>query len=304
MAEHQDNAMPSEMELIHLYFGKPTHELDARTLAVCLMETSTTIEQIGLTKKDYFRLGMRVKPFQPGSFEVPVEIYPLIAGTLFAANECLPLIRQSVEVFVEYLKLKKLLKGKEPVEVKEEGEKAIVKAADGSTVNVNIQTLNVFQNNGPANASMERQFQQLEHDESVQSFEIKDNQRKQLFESQRKDFPEMKKRIPSMQEDSFTEKKTVNLCINKPVLDQKPSCWRFIHEGSPISAKMKDQEFLDRVAQGEQFAMGDRLEVEMEVKQEFDPALQTHKIKGREIVKVLDHIPRPVQREIGFGFEG
>jgi hypothetical protein len=67
---------------------------------------------------------------------------------------------------------------------------------------------------------------------------------------------------------------------------------------------MKDQEFLNRVAQGEKFAMGDRLEVELQVKHEFDPALQTHKIKGREIVKVLDHIPRPVQIEFGLGLDG
>lgn len=303
MTNVKEKSQPSEMELIHLYFGKPNHELDAKTLAVCLIETSTIIEQIGFSKKDFFRIGMRVKPFQPGSFEVPVEIYPIIAQMIFAANECLPLIRQSIEIFVELLKLKKLLKGKKPVEVKKQGEKAIVKVDDGSTVNVNIQTLNVFQNNGPANASIEHQFQQLEQDESVKSFEIKDCQRKQLFESQRDDFPEMKKHIPSPPEDSLADQKRVNLYINKPVLDPKPSSWRFIHDGSSITAKMNDKEFLSRVAQGEKFAMGDRLEVVMEVKKEFDPALQTHIIKSREILKVLDHISRPLQGEIVFGVE-
>ena len=49
--------------------------------------------------------------------------------------------------------------------------------------------------------------------------------------------------------------------------------------------------------------MGDRLKVEMQIKQEFDSALQTHKIKEREIVKVLDHIPRPSQGTFEFGGE-
>jgi hypothetical protein len=291
----------TQAKLIHLYFGKPTNEIDARTLGTCLLESTAILQQIGLEQKSHVDLAMRVRPFKPGSFEVPVELYVLVAGMLYQAREYMPLVQKSLEVFVEFLKLKKILKGREPAEVVRTDEKCMVKAADGSTINIQIETLNLFQNNGAANASLERQFKQLEEDNSVDRYQVTDNRRKDLFTSERSDFGAMSKNAIRLHHDPFTDMRRVSLYINKPVLDKKASSWRFIYEGNPISATMQDPQFLERVSQGERFAMGDRLEADMRIKQEYDESLQTYRIKSREIVKVHMHVPRPVQGTLDFG---
>lgn len=293
----------AESSTLHLRFGKTSHEIDATTLAVCLLETQTTIEQIGITEFGIFKLEMKVKAFQKGSFEVPIEFIAFVAGAIYHANEVLPHAKDYLSFFIEYLKLKKFLKGESPAATRRDGEQIVITAGDGATITVNNNTYNFHQTNTIANTSTARQFKQLEQDNTVESFEVTDGERTPLFQSERQDFSRIGHTEQFLKEEIFTETKTVDLCIQKPVLDKKKSSWGFIHEGMPVTAKMKDQEFLDRIEQGEQFAMGDRLHAEMEIKREFDSSLQVHRIKSRQITKVLGHTPRPPQGEFDFHSE-
>ena len=295
---HTDAHLPRE--LIHLHFGKDPSEIEGRTLGVSLLESVVVFEQIALEQKSYFNLGLRVRPFQSGSFDVPMDVYVMIVGTIFCAQEYLPLLRKSIEIYLELLKLKKLLKGTQPSEIVRSGERAIVKANDNSTINVHIGAVNIFQNNAAANAALERQFRQLDADETVERYEVRDSQRKVLFTSERTDFPAMSMNPIAAHHDPCTETKRVDLYIRKPVLDNKVAAWRFVHDGNDVSATMQDHDFLQRVAQGETFAMGDRLEADMQLKQQYDESLGTYVIKSREIVKVYAHIPRPKQGQLEF----
>ncbi len=295
--ENTDNYKP---EIIYLRFGKNSHDLDAQTLAITLVETLNTIEQIGHSQMNYFRVSMNVRPFERGSFEIPIELHPLIVGTLFHSKEFLPVIKQSIDILVAYLNLKKILKGKTPSNIKQNGDTISVVASDGATVNVTHQTYNLVQNNAPVNASTERQFQQLEQDETVESFEIMDENRTPLFKSSKAEFPQIKRINPSVQKESLSESRTIELCIQRPVLERKHSSWGFLHDGEKMNAQMKDDDFLSRIEDGEKFAMGDRLQVELETTKIFDASLQVHKVKSRSITKVYRHTPRPAQSELDF----
>ena len=125
-------------------------------------------------------------PFKSGSILMfPVEFYPLIAGMLYQAREYTPLIRKSIEVFLEFLELKKVLKGKSPEKVVRTDEKCLVKAVDGSTINIHVETFNLFQNNGTANASFgEAVSSSWAEDKSVERYQVHPtNPGKELFGS-------------------------------------------------------------------------------------------------------------------------
>ena len=270
-------------------------EIEGRTLGACLLETNNILDQINNEIDCSFQIGMRIQTFQPGSFEVPVELHPIILYALFAPSEFLPHIRQSIKVLTEFLSLKKMLRGTEPKEIIKGDGNTIIKNSDNTSITIHNNTYNLFQNNGTANTSMEKQFQQLSEDHSIECFEITDHERNSLFKSDRNDFEGMAQKQLTQSKDTLEEVKRVDLHIIKPVLDKKPSAWRFMHKGIQISAQMKDTDFLERVIKGEQFAMGDRLQADMKIRQEFDNSLQTHIIKYREILKVHNHIPRPTQ---------
>jgi len=75
--------------------------------------------------------------------------------------------------------------------------------------------------------------------------------------------------------------------------------WEFYFEGNKISAKITDDtEFLKRIDSGEQFAKGDSLEVEIEIRQEFDKSVNTFVNKSYKINRVIRHIPRPPQSRL------
>lgn len=301
MVGERDEAGQLDVEMISLCFGKAAAEIEGQTLGVCLTEFVTVLDQIALQQHLHFDLRMRVRPFKAGSFIVPIELYPsFIADTLAHVYEHMPLIRKSLEVYIEFLKLKKLLRGKQPLDVSREDKRALVMAEDHATINISVETLNLYQNNVAANAGVERQFQRLEEDESIDRYVIVDAKKRELFLSDRDDFASIGSKVAKERRDAYSETKRVSLYINKPVLDKKASSWRFIHEGNAISARMRDPKFLDRIAEGERFAMGDRLEVDMEIKQEFDESLQTYRIKSREITHVHEHIPRMVQGQLRF----
>lgn len=290
----------TESSLIHLRFGKPSHEIDATTLAVCLLEIQTTIEQIGIFEFGIFKLEMNVKTFQKGSFDVSLELFAYVAAAIYHTNDVMPHAKDYLSFFIEYLKLKKFLKGEGPAATKRDGEQIVITAGNDATITINNNTYNFYQTNTTANNSIARQFKQLTQDSTVESFEVADRKHTPLFHSERHDFPGISRTERALGDDVLSERKMVDLCIQKPVLDKKQSSWGFIHEGIAVTAKMKDQDFLDRIEQGEQFAMGDRLQAEMEIKKEFDPNLQIHRIKSRQITKVFGHTPRPPQGEFDF----
>ena len=70
--------------------------------------------------------------------------------------------------------------------------------------------------------------------------------------------------------------------------------WDFIYTGFKISAKIIDISFWGSIDKYK-FAKGDRLEVEMNILQEWDDSVQVYIHKSYEIITVYSHTSKPEQ---------
>lgn len=301
---HALASLSSESVGSYMRFSLPIHEVDSRTLGVTLLETDNLLQCIVRNLDTENEVALRVKALRPGSFELFLELHSFVIPAMLAAQPVLPYLKQTIETMIEFVKLKRALKSGGIKESSRDNDRIIVTGHNNVVINVNPETLNVFNHQPQAHEAVERQFSRLEEDESIESFEILDGKRKSMIEVQRDEFASLSEKGEDTQvsHEDIIEERDTTLVITKPVLEGKQAFWQFIDEtGSKASAKMTDEKFIQRVREGETFAMGDRLGVRLRITKSFDENLGIHAIKKREILEVHDHIQKSSQLGIDFG---
>ncbi|MBI4681351.1 MAG: hypothetical protein HY753_09180 [Nitrospirae bacterium] len=288
-------------ETYHLYFGTKAEEIDPITLATSLLSLTTVVDELNRELHTNKKIELKVKPFKPGSFDVPVEFVQLsLAAVLSSSN--LSYINQIIEYFVNLLNLRKHLKSQRPQKVNQIGDKVEVTNHDGNVLIANNITLNIYEKNTSLGEALDRQFQILEQDKSISDFRITDDKKNPVTEVTREDFKYLKEyheepKVEISKKGTIPEQAKLN--IFKVVFDEK-SKWDFFYRGIKISAKIQDEVFNRRVIDGEKFANGDLLEVELEIDQEYDETANTFANKAYRILKVLGHIPRSEQIKLSY----
>jgi hypothetical protein len=63
---------------------------------------------------------------------------------------------------------------------------------------------------------------------------------------------------------------------------------------------MVDATFQTRIDNGEAFAKGDVLEIDLQFNQKFEPSVNTHITKSYQINKIYNHIKREEQKKFDF----
>lgn len=76
--------------------------------------------------------------------------------------------------------------------------------------------------------------------------------------------------------------------------------WEAVFNGNRISVAMNDEDFLQKIDQGERFAQGDGLSVALAVEQVLDPSVRTYLNRSYSVERVFQHIPRPEQSAFEF----
>jgi len=90
--------------------------------------------------------------------------------------------------------------------------------------------------------------------------------------------------------------------ILRAILELSRRRWEFAWSGVRIAAPVLDRSFYDRFAAHEiTIAPGDRLRVRLKIKQKRRPDSGVFMNESYEVIEVLTHIPRAVQRQIESG---
>jgi len=74
--------------------------------------------------------------------------------------------------------------------------------------------------------------------------------------------------------------------------------WDFLYLGNKISAKVEDTDFYKLIDNGQPFAKGDVLDVELQITQKFDEAINAYYNSSYQVKKINEHIPRAKQMNI------
>jgi hypothetical protein len=277
-----------DSESIILHFGTKPHEIDAKTL----LESFGAIEAalMGISRHSHpdARFHIKVKPFQKGSFEVPIEVQQFLFATgLSLMSPDWANAKETVKILLELIKLKLELKCKEPKAVRKNGHVVEIEKNSRCTINVDQRTYNIHVKDSVVGESLARGFKALEADTEVKSFTVLSKQREKMLDVPRRSFRYVSK-VKKENTDGQAAIERLKLPIFKAVLDKsKGHKWEFYYRGiKRIPATIADESFLARVDGGERFGRGDTLDVELEIIKQFDEKLGVFVNKSYKIARV------------------
>ena len=256
------------------------------------------LKEVSLALHPEFELMLAVRETRRGSFLVDLAFLAAITQNLFQ-GEFLNYARESLQAFVNILDLHRFLKGEPPREIKKEGSQDIVINQRGERLVANPVIVNIYQSHVEIRNEIQKGFSALEQAPQVQAFHLKEKE-KTLFTATREEFPYLAKTLLSETEEERVIRMVTTVFIIKPSFERNYK-WFIVCEGHKVHATMQDEEFMEKVEKGlVRFGKGDALEVEMEVKQVYEPELRTFVYKDYKILKVLRVIPAPQQRNLHF----
>ncbi len=128
----------------------------------------------------------------------------------------------------------------------------------------------------------------METDTEIKSFTVLSKQREKLLDVPRRSFRFISKAKKEPANDGKPVTERLELPIFKPVLEKsKGHKWEFYYRGiKRISATITDENFLERVNQGERFGRGDTLDVDLEIVKQLDEKLKVLVNKSYKIICV------------------
>jgi len=282
------------------YQGK-TNEIEANVFINSLIHTTTLIQEINKELNTGAKVEIKIKALEKGSFLVHIQIIDIIVESLknIFTTENIAIGSTIIGSLVGLIELKKFLKGSNPEIIKKEGDDVTIKNGKGDVTVFKDFTFNVYQTNQIARDSLEQNFATLISDSSIEGVVFTDIDEKPLVSVQRQDFEDL---ISKKEEDKNGDKMvttSAKLNIVRLSFDESLN-WEFYYHGNKIGAKIKDPKFFERINNGETFAKGDILEVELLIRQVFDLSVNTFINKSYQVNRIINHIPRDEQQKLNF----
>ena len=237
------------------------------------------------------KIEVKIKALEQGSFEIHIELIEKLLDSIFSKDN----INISAEIisvvaglygFVKWLKsnIKKTEKVDDGVEVTLEN-------GDKTTININVY--NTFNESKIVRESIAKQISALEKNKDISGFKFESNETNVYISDE--EFSSVVKTISSLNSEAREPIKDIledrKILIIRPSFD-KDLKWDFVFDGQKISAKMNDEAMIKVIDNGEQFAKGDYMLVDIEVTKFYDSDLGVHLITkdSYKILRYKEHI--------------
>jgi len=282
-------------------FDGEQNQIDANTLINSLIHTTSIIQELNRNLESGKKIDVKIKALEKGSFLVHIDLIETSLQSLktLLTKENIEIGAAIIAGLVGLIEIKKFLKGKKAQSKTEDAGKVIIENVDGNVLQVENFTFNIYENNTIIRDALSQNFETLENDPSISSFEITDNEEIPLVKVDKDEFHDLAIKSEQISDDEriITEAATLN--IVRLSFDEKLK-WEFYFKGNKISARIDDQNFYKLIEKGESFAKGDTLEVEFEIRQKFDSSVNTYINKSYAVKRILRHIKRDEQSKINF----
>jgi hypothetical protein len=282
-------------------FDGEQHQIDANLLINNLIHTTSIIQEINRELHSGKKIDIKIKALQKGSFLIHIDLVETAFHTLKNL-----LTKDNIETggiiiggFVGLIEIKKFLKGKEIKSKEITGDKIKIENEKGQVLIIENFVYNIYENNPIVKDALAQSFETLENDNSITGYEITDRNENPLVRVDREEFEYLSVKT----EETIDGEKNIIIAATLNIIrisfDDKLKS-DFYFKGNKISIKINDPNFQKRIDNGESFAKGDILEVEMEIKQKFDKSVNTFINKSYKINRITNHILRNEQSKINF----
>ena len=282
-------------------FDGEQHQIDANLLINNLIHTTTIIQEINRELHSGKKIDIKIKALQKGSFLIHIDLVETTFDTLknLLTKDNIETAGMIISGFVGLIELKKFLKGDE-VKSKENLNGDIkIENQKGQVILIENFVYNIYENNSIIKDSLSQSFETLENDNSITGYEITDRNEKPLVRVDRDEFEYLSIKSEKILEGEKTITIAATLNIIRISFDNKLKS-DFYFKGNKISIKISDPNFQKSIDNGESFAKGDILEVELEIKQKFEKSVNTFINKSYKINRITNHILRNEQSKLNF----
>ena len=282
-------------------FDGQTHQVDAQVLISSLVHTTTIIQELNRHLDSGKKIEIKVKALEKGSFLIHLELLETALESLktMFTKENIIVVSALITGLVALIQLKKHLKGKPPKEVKSENSTTIIINGDGNHLSIDSNIYQIYNNNIVINDALSQNFDTIDQDPAISAFEITDNKEKPYVRVERSDFKDLSQKTEIIDENKKTS--IVNARLNIVRLSFEEGLkWDFYYHGNKISAKIADPNFQEPIDNGESFAKGDILEVELQINQIYDDTVNTYINKSYQVNRIIHHYNRDEQQKIKF----
>lgn len=248
-------------------------------------------------------LKIKVGAFKEGSFVVDLLIESSLLD-VFNENGS-AVIFEVIGGFASLLAIHEYLKGKKPEAVQERKDSDNIEIkveGNNNTIEVNKKVFHIYKNNVPAARAIQQTFESLGENNEIESVSIiKDN--KPIVDIGRDSFQILSEPNPYLGSDHIDQiSRNETVYIKKAnLLPEKNRVWKweFIHRGRDISAKITDKDFERKINEGMAIRKGDRMIVDLIIKQKFSEQFNTFIDTGKyEIARVIQYLTKEEQGKL------
>lgn len=285
-----DSDEPSlDMSSFSMHYRGDHHHINADTLAVSLLTTSEVIALINQNVGDDESLEVKVNASKQSSFEVELTLNASEVGNAFA--DAFSYADSVLGALVGVLELYRFRSTHDVEEIEEGPNGRTYHAENGDQYHVEEggTLLVVSSSDEKSRESIKRNFQALLDDGDVEGFDLEAEDDGPAFRASRDEFAQLAEG-PSEERE---QEKVVEAVISvyQPSLDGSRQ-WGVTYDGHKIQASVEDDGFLRRVQNNSiKLGNGDKLNVDLKIMQEWDPAAQDWLNQSYSIVSVYDVIP-------------
>ena len=269
-------------------FDTAKEAIDAETLANALSAYKRTVLSVAGECSDSKTLLVDVDVVNKGC----VEIHTILTALQSVINpETLPAIIDSIKSLVD---LYKFLKGKpaknvESVDSGSENASAqvVITNADNATITINNNVFKTYVNYDTPPFGDSRNYAQ----DNISSVRLLDENKKEYVHIDKSEFESFEKGRHRVASDDIKDiEEELELVVKTIPLGAPQNQWVFINAGEQIRAKIKDDDFIEKVNRHEvTFGKGDRMRAIVATHREFDPAVNCAVIKSRTILRVIGY---------------
>ncbi len=285
-------------ETLTIKFGKAEdsdHSADASVVATAMEAVNSLVERVHEEYESDKKFLVKTRPFTEGSLEIPLELCLFVAGMTLVEPDFFEKVRGILKLFID---IKKRLAGRS-LTIRDSN----IIVIEDSTIQASPIIIEMLQPRSEQNQLFTRTFEKADNDKSLTAVSlISSRTSNSIFKVTRDEFGLMKQVVS--EEDLSAEQKVTSreTVIIRSVSYDPNLQWHFFWNKHPISAKVLDDNYGNKVAQGDEtFANGDKLEVELVRVQKYDAKQETHTDREFTITKVHEHIKR--QEETGELFD-
>ena len=289
--------MQTSNKEIEIKYTGALNEIGVEVFVESLTNYALVAQETSSILIDQSKLNINIKALEKGSFIVALDLIVENSPNLFS-KENVEYAAAVVGVVSGMYGFIKWISKNGKIDKVEKIEKDNLKITNkkGSIV-INQEIYNIYRTNPKIRKSIRNTFNKLKDDNNITGFEIleknNDHSYTSVFSVDKEDFNLMASEI-----DTIDEKKQSLLINNQElsvfkVVFSENYKWEFFYKGNKIFADIDDTDFYLKIEKGEiAFRSGDRLIVDLEIKQVFNEKANIFENKSYHILKVIRHIPR------------